>query len=488
MMRKLNSLVVLLVVASMMLTACGRSTPAPTEEPAAPEPTATEAPKATEKPPEPTATKEPEEPAAEEKVTIRWFVGLGAGSEPENIPGQDALVEEFNNSQDEIELVVEYVDYEQAPDVLSTQIAGGNPPDIIGPVGWSGVNPFEGLFLDMEPYLEEMNFDWSDFADASVEAYRLEEGLVGIPFAVYPSFIYYNRDLFDEAGLDYPPHEWGADYADGDPWDIAKLEELAMLLTVDANGNDATSPDFDPENIVQFGYHTVWSDGLRTDCAALFGADKVVDEDGNAYLSDDWRECVRWYYSGIHEKHFIPNQTYETSDLLGNDNTFNSGNLAMTHSHLWYTCCVEEVPNWDAAAVPSYNGELTSKLHADTFRILASTEHPKEAVEVVVWMTGEAAPDLLQIYGGMPARQSQQDAFFESLNDQFPQGVDWQVVIDGLNYPDVPNHESNMPNYSKAFDRLWAFHTLMTSEAGLDIEAEMDKLVDELQAIFDEAE
>ena len=225
---------------------------------------------------------------------------------------------------------------------------------------------------------------WSDFSEASVETYRLEgEGLVGIPFAVYPSAMFYNRDLFDEAGLDYPPHEWGADYADGDPWDIAKLEELAMILTVDANGNDANSPDFDPENIVQFGYHTVWSDGLRTDCAALFGADHVIDENGKAYLSDDWRECVRWYYSGIHEKHFIPNQTYEVSDLLANDNTFDSGNLAMTHSHLWYTCCVEDVPNWDAAAVPSYNGELTSKLHADTFRIFAAPNIRKRRLRLL---------------------------------------------------------------------------------------------------------
>lgn len=339
----------------------------------------------------------------------------------------------------------------------------------------------------MEPYLKAMNYDWSDFEEDSVNIYRLEEGLVGIPFAVYPSFIFYNRDLFDEAGLDYPPHEWGADYADGEPWDIAKMEELAIKLTVDANGNDANSPDFDPDNIVQFGYHTVWSDDLRTDCAALFGADNVADENGKAYLSDEWRECVRWYWEGTHQKYFYPNYTYELSDLLGNDNTFNSGNVAMTHSHLWYTCCTEEVPNWDIAAVPSYKGKLTSKLHADTFRILKSTRHPEEAVEVVVWMTGEAAPELLQIYGGFPARASQQDSFIEELNNRFTQGVDWKVATDGLAYPDVPNSEANVPNYSKAFDRMLAFHTSMVSDPDLDIEAEMDKLVTDLQAIFDEA-
>jgi len=473
-------LIALLVIASLVMTACASSTPTPPAADSAAPADDTTAPDPTE---EPVA----DEPTDEDKITIRWFVGLGAGSEPENIPGQDALVEQFNASQDRIELVVEYVDYEQAPDVLSTQIAGGNPPDILGPVGWSGVNPFEGLFLDMEPYLTEMNFDWTDFSDASVDAYRLQEGLVGIPFAVYPSYIFYNKDLFDEAGLEYPPHEWGADYADGEPWDIAKMEELALQLTVDSNGNDANSPEFDPENIVQFGYHTVWSDGIKTDCAALFGADNVVDADGIAYLSDAWRDCITWYYEGAHEKYFYPNRTYEVSDLLGQDNTFDSGNVAMSHSHLWYTCCVEGVAtNWDAAAVPSYNGELTSKLHADTFRILASSKNPNEAVEVVVWMTGEAAPDFLQVYGGMPARALQQDAFFEGLNEQFTQGVDWQVAIDGLQYPDKPSSEANMSNYSKAFDHLWTFHNLILSESGLDIDAEMDTLVTELQAIFDE--
>jgi hypothetical protein len=37
-------------------------------------------------------------------------------------------------------------------------------------------------------------------------------------------------------------------------WNWNSLQEVAQKLTVDANGNDATSPDFDPNNIVQFGY------------------------------------------------------------------------------------------------------------------------------------------------------------------------------------------------------------------------------------------
>ena len=41
--------------------------------------------------------------------------------------------------------------------------------------------------------------------------------LLGIPMAVYSSFIYYNKDLFDEADLPYPPHAVGEKY-DGKDW------------------------------------------------------------------------------------------------------------------------------------------------------------------------------------------------------------------------------------------------------------------------------
>lgn len=462
----------LLVALSLALAACGGG--APTEAPPVEQPT--EAP--------------PPEPVEEEKVQIRWFVGLGTGANPDQIPQEDEVVARFNETHDNIELVAEYVENQQAPDQLKTQIAAGNAPDIIGPVGQSGVNQFEGLFLNLEPLINATNYDLGVYDPGSVDFYRVADGMFGIPFAVFPSMIYYNRDLFDEAGLEYPPHKYGEPYADGDPWTVEKLEELAMLLTVDADGNDATSPDFDPENIVQFGYITQWEgNDPRSQCTALFGAGRF-DVDGNAEIPDRWRECLHWYYTGIHEKHFMPDTAYEGSDLLAAGNQFDSGNVAMAHCHLWYTCCNTNVPNWDMAAVPAYNdaGDVTVKLHADTFRIMASTEHPNEAFEVLAWLTSEGAAELTQIYGALPARLDQQDAFFASLDEKFPQGVDWQVVVDGLAYPDVPGHEWNMPNYAQAVDRLQAFSTLYKSEAGLDLDAEIDTLVSDLQVIFQEAE
>ena len=65
-----------------------------------------------------------------------------------------------------------------------------------------------------------------------------------------------NVDLFDEAGLNYPPSSFDEKYVmpDGSEvdWNYDTVAEIAKILTVDANGNDATSADFDPGNIVQY--------------------------------------------------------------------------------------------------------------------------------------------------------------------------------------------------------------------------------------------
>ena len=81
----------------------------------------------------------------------------------------------------------------------------------------------------------------------------------------------------------------------------------------------------------------------------------------------------------------MPNRAYRDSDLFGKDNVFNSGNLAMAYTHMWYSGSIDplskagKVKNWDIAVVPSYQGTTTAKLHADTFGIMKASKHPDEA-------------------------------------------------------------------------------------------------------------
>ncbi len=478
----------LIAVLALIVAACGDGGSATTE---GAEEGATETTEASETA---TETEPAEEAPAEEadteadmgdRTTIRWFVGLGTGGNPEQIEAQEAVVADYNASQDAIELELEIVQNDVAYDTLSTQIASGNAPDIVGPVGIRGAHAFNGRWMDLEPLAADAGFDLSLWPAEQVDVWRTDEGLVGLPFGVFPAMMFYNTALFDEAGLPYPPQEFGAEY-DGKPWNMDTVREIGQFLTVDANGNDATSADFDADNIVQFGYVDQWTEPQRF--ATMFGAGEMTNADGTPNVPDAWRDAFKWYYDGVWTDHFIPNAEYEGSDILAAGNPFDSGNVAMAHTHLWYTCCLTGVgEDWDLAVVPENDGTYTAALHADVFRILNTSEHPAEAFDVLTYLITDGAPALLDTYGAMPALESLQDDFFAAQDEKYPQGVNWEVARASLEFPDIPSHEQDMPNFLKAQDRWGAFWSNLTSTPGLDVDAEIDGLLDDLEGIYAEA-
>lgn len=429
---------------------------------------------------------------AQDSVTLTWFVGLGTGGAPEQRELQEQVVADWNAANPDIQVELVIVDNNVAVETLATLIATNEAPDIVGPVGNSGSAAFAGNFLDIEPYLEELGYDaYSEFPAEAVDFYRTSEGLIGLPLANFPAFIFYRPALFDEADLEYPPAEYGAPYVlDGEEleWNVDTLTEISKILTVDENGFDATEEEFDPSAIIQWGFVNQWAGaGAMRQNATMFGSGSVIGEDGSAVMPDHWRTAFDWFHDAQWETYIMPNAAQEGSDLLAAGNPFASGNVAMAQSHLWYTCCLEDT-EWDAAAMPSYNGEITARLHADTFRILNSTENPLQAVEFLTFLVGDASLDLLGVYGGMPARPDDQQAFFDGLDEKYTQGVNWDVVRASLAYADVPSHEEPLPNNNKANDRLDSFLSLLRSEPSVDVQAEIDTLLIDLQAIFDEVE
>src|SRR5919198_1447144 len=179
--------------------------------------------------------------AAGGRTVIKWYVGLGTGTDPKQVDIQRAVVDQFNKSQERIYIALQIVGNTVASTTLATQIAAGNVPDIVGPVGTVGRATFDGNFLDLTPYIQSSGMDLSVYDQAVVNAYNIPgQGQIGLPFAVFPSYVYFNKDLFDEAGLPYPPQKFGDKY-DGKEWNWDTLRDVAMKLTVDDKGNDATS-------------------------------------------------------------------------------------------------------------------------------------------------------------------------------------------------------------------------------------------------------
>jgi multiple sugar transport system substrate-binding protein len=493
-MRKITFMFSALMVISMLLAACGpaaTATTAPTDNQPTPADTEPEAPTETPAAAEPTGVPQPTAATGFTGTKIVWFIGLGAGGNPEEVAKETAFVNKFNAKYgDKYYLVMQVVANATAVDVLKTQIASGDVPDIVGPVGVKGMFQFEGAWLDLTDQIAKNNTDLSDFDPALIDFYKMgPQGQIGLPFAIYPNALWYNKDLFDEAGLAYPPHKFGEPYIAKDgtssPWTFDEMQKLAMVLTVDKQGNDANSPDFDNANIAQWGYDSSWMD-IRGQWNSM-GASTFVAPDGKtAVLSPEYRAAAHWYYDGMWKHHFIPTGSESASDYLAQTNTFASGKIAMDPMHTWYTCCFQDV-NWDIAAIPSHNGKITANLNADTFGVLKAGKNQDVAYEVLALMLGEFAPDLAAVYGAFPARKSLQADAIAAMQTKYPD-VDLQVFIDAIQYADNPNYESGLPNFLKSYDIYSKFGSLYNSKGDLDLDAELDKLIQDLQASFDSAE
>jgi multiple sugar transport system substrate-binding protein len=447
------------------------------------------------------AAEQPAAPAPKaEKVQIRWFVGLGTGTDPGQITVQEEVVSDYNASQDEIELILEVVPYDAARDTLSTQIASGAGPDIIGPVGWGGSNDFYGQWLDISPYIQSTGFDTSIFDPALIVFYQTEEGQVGLPFAVFPGAMYFVPALFDEAGLEYPPQVYGEKYTlDGQEvdWNWDTVTEVARRLTIDINGVNATEEGFDRNQIVQVGYNAQWQSILSV--ATFYdGAEKLWEGDATAgykaTIPQGWLDAWRWYYDGQWgEKPYMASGPLAGSPEFGGGNVFNSGKAAMGLTQTWYTCCLGDL----AAAGTEFqlgiqpmgaDGKVNGRIDADTFRIWKGTAHPEEAFKVLAYLITTGGDKLLPTYGAMPAIPSKTDAFFAVKSEQYPfvTAESWDVFVQGLAYPDTPSSEQYLPNSIKATARFSTLADLMNNTEGLDLDAEFATFIADLETIFNE--
>ena len=369
----------------------------------------------------------PSATAAGAPVEIRWYCCLGTGEDPAQLPIEEQVVADFNASHPGIVLKFEVVTYDAARATLSTQIAAGNGPDIVGPVGVGGAEAFHGQWLDLQPYIDSSGFDLSAFDQGAVDFYKSADGQTGIPFAIYPSMIWYKKSLFEEAGLAEPPHKYGDKYTWPDgrvaDWNYDTVKELGLKLTVDKNGKDATEAGFDPESIVQYGFEPQ-RDDLRG-MGAYFGAGALSPDGGNTVtIPDAWADGWKYVYDGMWADKFImTGPVFESEEFNGDGYAFFSGRVAMSENFLWTTYGVAAAgDDWDFAAIPAHDGTATSPLNADTFRILKSTKNPEAAFEVLSYFLTEASGDLLGIYGGMPANTGDQESFFTTLgqSEGFP--------------------------------------------------------------------
>jgi multiple sugar transport system substrate-binding protein len=422
-------------------------------------------------------------------VVIRWYCCLGTGDAPDQVEVELKVAEDFNASHPGVHLQFEGYIYQAARDALSVQLGSGNGPDIVGPLGIGGAEAFHGQWLDLQPLIDSTKFDMSQFPASTVNLYNAGgDGQVGIPYAVYPSVLFYKASLFKEAGLQEPPHEWNSTYTmpDGSkvPWDYDTISKIAPLLTVDESGKDATEAGFDPDKIVQWGFEPQRDDMRQT--GAYWGAGTFAAEDGKTVqMPEPWVAAWHHFYDGIWKEHFsTTGPQFQNTDFNPNGYPFFTGKVAMSTNYLWSLYGISDAgDDWNMAATPAYKGKTTAAFNADTFRILKTSKNADKAFEVLQYLL--ANEDLLKLYGGMPAVESKQDAFLQGLQADYTQTIDWNVAKEGVKYADVPNFESFMPAYNQTLDLINTFYTNWQATPDLNLDTEIADMKTQMQAIWD---
>jgi multiple sugar transport system substrate-binding protein len=475
-------LVSLIVTASLLLAACSTAAPEePSEAPTFAPPTLP--------PPETKPTDVPTQPSetvgGKAKVVI--FIGMGTGTDPDQIAAQEALQEKFNSTHDTIEVEFLIVPHDEAGERFLAMVSGGNAPQLVGPNGISTVAQFYDVWEDVKPFIEKDKLDLSDFYGPAVTLNQYPDKTVGLPLGLFPSFIFYNKDLFDAAGVEYPPADFG-DTA----WNIETLRDKALELTLDTNGNNAKSPDFDPENIAQWGYDDSWADarGMLT----FFGAENVgrpttVDYKTAVVNSEEWVFGLNWFNDAIWKEHFVPDSAGQEAYYAVGGDPFGGGLVAMFHSHTWFMAegLIDLPFEYDIAPMPFNQKDVRiSRLHADTFTIPKGATNKEAAWEVLKWLTSaENIGDVCLIYGCIPARQSVQDQFLAALQERYP-GLDYNVIFESIDSLDIPNHESYVPEWGRVAELLDSRLGAVYTQPVDDVEALMNEVNSELQAILDE--
>lgn len=205
-------------------------------------------------------------------------------------------------------------------------------------------------------------------------------------------------------------------------------------MTLDANGNNGLSADFDKDNVVQYGYIHQGSGGFsgQTQWSGFAGSTGWNFTDGpwtSKYYYDDPRfiATIEWY-AGLVEKGFAPPLADVSS--LGPQQLFLSGTGATTTDGSWQigNYVTNATFNVGFGLLPVGPEGRKSMFNGLADSIYVGTEHPEEAWQ---WVKFAASPTCADIVGDtgvvFPAQQSGVE---RALAVREQQGVDVTAFTD----------------------------------------------------------
>jgi multiple sugar transport system substrate-binding protein len=344
--------------------------------------------------------------------TINWLVSSNANQ----LRLYEAMLQKFT-AETGIQHSIIATEYEQLYPRLQTLIASNQNPEITSWgtefVPWAA----RGAMTPLDDWIVRDNFDLSRFNQNMVDSMRWDGKLWQIPYSLNTCVMFYNKDLFDKAGLPYPTTDWN-----DKSWTVDAFIELAKKLTLDRNGRNALDPAFDASNIQQFGiggmqswwfapwyYGGDWTDREVTQ----FTGNQAAAARGLQFIAD---------LANVH--HVMPTPA-QSQAIAAGGNVFLTGRVAMIIDGNW-SCSqlVDAAFAWDMAATPG-GTQHSTVLFTDGFGVGGRSRNPEGGWEFIKWLYSNQENRFLILEAGssyltIPSNPSDNDAINGILRQRYP--------------------------------------------------------------------
>ena len=375
----------LLLVFALLLVACGGGGSG-TEE----EAQATSAP--ADQPAEEADT--PAEEVLGEVVTIRYSLWDSAQQ-----PAYEQCAAAFNEANPNIIVAVEQAGWDDYWNTIQTGFVGGDAPDVFTDhLAKYPEFAAKEQIVDIQPLVERDGVDTGVYIEGLADLWARQGKRYGLPKDWDTIAVVYNADMLEAAGIDPAiMEEWT-----WNPQDGGSFEEVVAQLTLDTNGNNGLSPNFDKDNVVQYGFIHQGSGGFsgQTQWSHFAVSNGFKFTDGpwtTKYYYDDpkFAETMDWYV-GLIEKGFAPPLADVSS--LGPQQLMISGQGAMTTDGSWQIGNYVDNSTFEVGfgLLPVGPEGRKSMFNGLADSIYIGTEHLEEAWQ---WVKFAASPECANIVG-----------------------------------------------------------------------------------------
>ncbi|MGL5434825.1 MAG: ABC transporter substrate-binding protein [Lachnospiraceae bacterium] len=365
----------------------------------------------------------------------------------ESTPQFKAVAEAFMEKYPNVE--VELIDTQSAEynNKLTVMLAGGDSdPDVImvkdaeSQVTMKDKNQL----LDLTDYIQKDSINMSIYAGAE-EQLKMDDTQYTMPFRKDWYVLYYNKDLFDQAGVEYPGNDM--------TWD--EYEELARKMT----SGEGSSKVYGTHNHTWMAMVSNWA----------------IQDGKNTLMSEDYSFLKPWYEQALRLQDDGIAQSYANlkTGSIHYISVFEQQQCAMMPMGSWFMSTLIQDKNdskfdfeWGVATLPHPDGvPAGSTMGAVTpVGINAKSDVPDIAWEFVKFATSEEGALVLAQNGVFPAATS--DAIVEALSSMegFPE--DCKGALEVTNFVVDRPLDAKMASVRKVIEE--EHDLLMIGEADID--------------------